>query len=76
MRRLIDVSVLTEKLNDLCDAVCQYSISQRAVMCGACPLGDAFDVLENVPTLDAVTVKVGCGYLTLVFDGNGDEVTE
>lgn len=35
------------ELNKLCDRVCQYSKAQRKVMCGACPLGDAFTVIED-----------------------------
>lgn len=34
-------------LNKLCDRVCQYSKAQRNVMCSACPLGDAFTVIED-----------------------------
>ena len=28
-------------------------------MCGACPLGGAFDVTDNAPTIDAVPVRHG-----------------
>lgn len=57
--RLIDADVLTDSLDSLCDTVCQYSKAQRSVMCGACPLGGAFDVVENAPTVDAVERKRG-----------------
>lgn len=41
------------ELNKLCDRVCQYSKAQRKVMCGACPLGDAFTVIEDeIPAAD------------------------
>lgn len=41
------------KLNRLCDRVCQYSKAQRKYMCGACPLGDAFTVIEDdIPAAD------------------------
>ena len=39
-------------LDELCDRVCQYSKEQRAVMCGACPLGSAFDVVDNMPSAE------------------------
>lgn len=47
------------KLDDLCDIVCQYSKKQRSVMCGACPLGSAFDAIEELPTADVVERKKG-----------------
>ena len=50
--RLIDADALSKSLDRLCDRVCQYSKAQRKVMCGACPLGDAFAVVEDdVPTI-------------------------
>ena len=49
---LIDRDALSESLKRLCDRVCQYSKAQRKVMCGACPLGDAFAVVEDdAPTI-------------------------
>ena len=54
--RLIDADALTDSLDNLCNMVCQYSIVQRIVMCGACPLGGAFDAIDNAPTVDAVEV--------------------
>lgn len=44
---LIDRDALSKSLDDLCDRVCQYSKAQRKVMCSACPLGDAFAVVED-----------------------------
>lgn len=49
--RLVDADALTDSLDSLCDTVCQYSKAQRSVMCGACPLGGAFDVVDNAPTI-------------------------
>lgn len=50
--RLIDADALSKSLDKLCDRVCQYSKAQRDVMCGACPLGDAFSVVEDeAPTI-------------------------
>ena len=45
----ISKEVVINSLDKLCDRVCQYSKSQRYVMCGACPLGSAFDVIEGLP---------------------------
>ena len=44
---LIDRDALSKSLDRLCDRVCQYSKAQRKVMCSACPLGDAFAVVED-----------------------------
>ena len=49
-----------ERLNKLCDRVCQYSKAQRNYMCGACPLGDAFTVVEDdIPAADVQPVVRG-----------------
>lgn len=44
---LISRQAAIDALNKLCGRVCQYSKAQRKVMCGACPLGDAFTVIED-----------------------------
>ena len=41
-------------LDDLCDRVCQYTKKQRYVMCGSCPLGLAFEVIEQLPVLGEI----------------------
>ena len=46
-------------LDSLCDRVCAYSKKQRWVMCGSCPLGSAFDVVEELPAADVVEQKYG-----------------
>ena len=56
--RLIDADALTDSLDSLCDTVCQYSKGQRSVMCGACPLGGAFDVVEDAPTVSPDMAQV------------------
>jgi hypothetical protein len=38
-----------DALDALCDRECEYSKKQRSVMCGACHLGSAFDVIEQLP---------------------------
>lgn len=52
MSKYIDADKLTKDLERLCDIVCQYSKKQRDVMCRSCPLGDAFELLDNQPAVD------------------------
>lgn len=52
----ISRQVAIDALDGLCDIVCQYSKKQRSVMCGACPLGSAFDTIDELPSADAVEV--------------------
>lgn len=60
MAEYIEREATIEKLNRLCDRVCQYSKAQRKYMCGACPLGDAFTVIEDdIPAADVRSVKRG-----------------
>ena len=47
MAEYIERSETVDALNRLCNRVCQYSKAQRKYMCGACPLGDAFTVIED-----------------------------
>ena len=42
---------VVNKLDYLCDCLCDYSKKQRASMCGACKLGSVFDVLEDLPSV-------------------------
>lgn len=62
---LIDREQAMDALDALCDRVCGYSKKQRAVMCGACTLGSAFDVLEELPTAE----KTGSWTDTIEHDG-------
>lgn len=48
MDDLISRQVVINALDAVCDRVCQYAKKQRSVMCGACPLGSAFDVIEEL----------------------------
>ena len=60
MSEYIDREETVNALDRLCDRVCQYSKRQRWVMCGACPLGDAFDVImDNIPAADVAPVRRG-----------------
>ena len=53
MAEYIERKATVDALNRLCERVCQYSKAQRNVMCGACPLGDAFTVIEDlIPAAD------------------------
>lgn len=56
----IDREATVKALNRLCDRVCQYSKAQRFTMCGACPLGDAFIVIEyDIPDADVEPIRHG-----------------
>lgn len=60
MSDYIEREVTVNALDDLCDMVCQYSKELRWMMCGACPLGCAFDVItDNIPAADVQPVKHG-----------------
>lgn len=48
---LIERQKAIDALDGLCDRECEYSKKQRHVMCGACHLGSAFDVIEQLPPL-------------------------
>ena len=57
MSEYIDREKTVKALDKLCDRICQYSKKQRKFMCGACPLGDAFTVIEDdLPAADVVPV--------------------
>lgn len=47
MSDYISREATTNALDALCDRVCVYSKAQRSMMCSACPLGDAFTVIED-----------------------------
>lgn len=57
MTDLVSRQTVLDALDNLCNVVCQYSKKQRSVMCGACPLGGAFDTIEGLPS--AETEKTG-----------------
>lgn len=54
MTDLISRQAANDALDRTCNLVCKYSKKQRYSMCGACPLGSAFDALTEVPTIDPV----------------------
>ena len=56
MSKYISADKAIDALDKHCEVVCQYSKKQRAVMCGACPLGGAFDVIDDLPAADVQEV--------------------
>lgn len=40
------------ELDAICDRECEYSKKQRAVMCGSCHLGSAFDAIDELPSAE------------------------
>ena len=52
MGDLIDRQAVNDALDRTCNLVCQYSKKQRYSMCGACPLGSAFDAITEVPSVE------------------------
>ena len=50
MSDLISRQAAIDALDALCDRECEYSKKQRSVMCGACHLGSAFYVIEQLPS--------------------------
>lgn len=51
MNDMISRKMAIDALDALCDRECEYSKQQRHVMCGACRLGSAFDVIEELPSV-------------------------
>ena len=49
-----------DALDKHCDIVCEYSKKQRSVMCGACPMGTAFDVIDGLPSVQPTSTP--CEY--------------
>ena len=49
---LISRKAAIDALDKLCDCICEYSKKQRHTMCGACNLGSAFDVIDELPTAE------------------------
>jgi hypothetical protein len=47
---VISRRAVIDALDALCDRECEYSKKQRSVMCGACRLGSAFDVIDELPS--------------------------
>lgn len=50
MDDLISRQSVNDAMDRTCDLVCEYSKEQRYTMCGACPLGCAFDAVADLPS--------------------------
>jgi len=59
MAEYIEREELINTLDSLCDRVCEYSPMQRNFMCGSCPLGIAFDTVEEFHAADVAPVVHG-----------------
>lgn len=64
MSDLISRQAALDALNERCESECEYSKKQRSVMCNACYLGSAKEVVENLPTIDPAENGgcLGCQY--------------
>ena len=50
--RLIDADAITKRMIAFCDKNCPYTPKERDVMCGACFMGAAMELLEDAPTIE------------------------
>ena len=57
MSDLISRQETLDALDLMCDVICPYSKKQRDVMCGACAMGNAFDVIRDQPSVQPETAK-------------------
>ena len=46
-----------QSFESYCEKNCQYSKKQRDVMCGACMMGDAIEIVEELPSVQPERVK-------------------
>ena len=54
---LISRQAVIDALDEICERECEYSKPQRAVMCGACRLGSAFDVVDELPSAQPEIIR-------------------
>ena len=52
MSRLIDADAITKRMIAFCNKNCPYAPKARDVMCGACFMGVAMELLEDAPTIE------------------------
>ena len=57
MDDLISRQAAIDALEKLCDRICEYSKMQRHTMCGACNLGSAFDVIDELHTAEPEIIR-------------------
>ena len=48
---------ILQKYDKYCENNCQYSKKQRDVMCGACFMGDAIEMVEDAPSVNPARPK-------------------
>lgn len=59
MAEYIEREILLNTLDKVCRVACPYSERRdiaQYVKCGACPLGSAFDFIDDIPAADVVKV--------------------
>lgn len=49
---LVDAGAITKRMMAFCDKNCPYTPKARDVMCGACFMGMAMELLEDAPTIE------------------------
>lgn len=57
MAEYLEREKLLKAMEEMCKRVCDYSPAQRHFMCGSCPLGSAFELVEEFPAVDVQPVK-------------------
>ena len=80
MSDLIDRQAAIDALDALCDRECVYIKNLRSVMCGACRLGSAFDVIEQLPSAEPVRhgrwIKIHPGGIYECSECGGNVMTD
>lgn len=50
--RLVDADTIAKRMMMFCDKNCPYTLKARDVMCVACFMGMAMELLEDAPTIE------------------------
>ena len=53
----VDKTDILHTFQKYCDDNCPYSEKQRDVMCGACFMGDAIEIVEDLPSVQPERAK-------------------
>ena len=70
---LIERQAALDALERLCDRECEFSKAQRNVMCNACHLGSAFEVIEEMQSVESEIVRCKeCKYMIEHYDTDGN----
>lgn len=78
MSDYIDRQAAKEVLNKVCGITCPTNHrNQRGLICGACVLGRAINIIDELPSADVVEVVwcKDCKYATLSIDETGGVCT-